>query len=180
VAKLTYLYFFQVSIFGLSLIGFVISCIGIFNQKWSYGLPQKNLRMVIIIYLSLIALMLSFIWLNDIFAHITDPTHKSNTPNGEAPLIIYSLDLAVIIPLMVASAILLYQKSNWGYILCGIILTKTSTLGFALMAMALSMCIQGLNPDYFLIILWCIIGLIGTILTLSFLTKLKIKDNNEP
>ncbi|MCA0132145.1 hypothetical protein [Winogradskyella alexanderae] len=179
VAKLTYLYFFQASIFGLSLIGFVISCIGIFNHKCSFNLPSRNLKMIIVIYLSLIALMLSFIWLSDIIAHITNPAHKSDTPNGEAPLIIYTLDLAVIIPLMFTSAILLYQKTNWGYLLSGIILTKTSTLGFALMAMSLSMYLQDLNPDYFLIILWCIIGLIGTILTLLFLNKLKIKENTE-
>jgi hypothetical protein len=179
-SKLTFLYLFQLPIFGLSIFGFVLSCIELYNQRLLISLHQKKLQNTIIIYLSLIALMLSFIWLNDIFAHLTDPEHQSDTTNGEAPLIIYSLDLALIIPLMFISAILQYKQTNWGYILSGIILTKTSTLGFALMAMATSMFFKNLNPDLFLIILWCIIGLIGAILTQLYLKNLTIIEHKEP
>lgn len=179
-AKLSFLYLFHVPIYGLSVIGLVLACIHIFTQKSSFHLPQKGLRITIISYLSIIALMISFIWLADIYAHLTNPHHTSDTPNGEAPLIIYSLDLAIIIPLMLISAILLFKQSNRGFIITGIILTKTSTLGFALMAMALSMYIQGLNPDHFLILLWCIIGLIGTILTVFYLRNLRIDENTSP
>jgi hypothetical protein len=81
---------------------------------------------------------------------------------------------------MLLSAGLLYKQTNWGHIISGIILTKTSTLGFALMAMALSMYIQDLNPDYFLILLWCVIGLIGTIITTVYLKNLRIDDDTNP
>jgi hypothetical protein len=179
-AKLTFLYLFHIPIYGLSVIGLVLSCIHIFSQKSSFYLPQKGLRITIISYLSVIALMISFIWLSDIFSHLTNPEHKSDTPYGEAPLIIYSLDLAIIIPLMLISAVLLYKRTNWGHIISGIILTKTSTLGFALMAMALSMYIQDLNTDSFLILLWCVIGLIGTIITTVYLKNLRIDEDTTP
>jgi hypothetical protein len=172
-AKLSVLYLFQMPIFGLSVVGFVLSLIKIFSHKSNFYLPSKGLRITIISYLSLIALMLSFIWLADIFAHLSDPTHTSDTPNGEAPLIIYSLDLGLIIPLMLLSVFKLYKQSNSGFILIGVILTKTSTLGFALMAMSLSMYLQDLNPDYFLIILWSVIGLIGTILSIFYFKNLE-------
>lgn len=37
-----------------------------------------------------------------------------------------------------------------------------ATLGFALMAMGLSMYVQEVNPEYYLIILWSVIGLLGS------------------
>jgi hypothetical protein len=174
VAQLTNLYFSQVPIFGLSVVGFVLCCVRLFGREYSIELPGKVLRAVIIVYLVVIALMLAFIWLSDIFAHLSDPYHRSETPNGEPPLVIYSLDLGIIIPLMIASGTLLYQRTNWGYILGGIILTKTSLLGFALMAMSVSMYVQQLNPDQFLILLWSIIGVVGTLLTVSYLKTSKI------
>lgn len=61
----------------------------------------------------------------------------------------------------------------------GIILTKTSMLGFALTAMALSMYIQDLKPDYFLIILWSVIGVVGTILTLNYLKNLSVSGTGQ-
>jgi hypothetical protein len=118
--------------------------------------------------------MITVLWASDIFAHLTNPEHTSATPDGKAPLIIYSLDLAIVIPLMVASAVQLFQKNSRGLLLTGIILTKTSLLGFALMAMSLSMYVNNLNPEYFLIILWCTIGIAGTLLTWMYLRKLRL------
>ncbi|AXG70537.1 hypothetical protein KORDIASMS9_02777 [Kordia sp. SMS9] len=178
-AKLTFLYLFHIPIFSLATFGFVLSCLKLHTYDCGFALPRKSLKYTIIVYLILIVLMLSFIWLGDIFAHLTNPEHRSETPDGEAPLIIYSLDLAIIIPLMCMAAFLLYKQKNWGYILTGIILAKAGTLGFALMAMSLSMYIQKLNPDYFLIILWSFIGIIGTLLTILYLKNLTLTNNTK-
>lgn len=80
---------------------------------------------------------------------------------------------------MVTAAVLFYQNQQWGFLLNGIILTKTSTLGFALMAMAASMYVQDLNPDYFLISLWCVIGVFGTGLMSLFMRRLGIDGVSE-
>ncbi len=174
-ANLTVLYLFHLPIYGLSVIGLFIAMMDLFSTNERYSFDQKGLKWTIIIYLIFISVMVSFLWLNDIFAHLTDPSHQSGTPDGKAPLIIYSLDLGIIIPLMITAAISLYKNRPWGLLLNGIILTKTSTLGFALMAMALSMYIQQLNPEPFLIFLWCVLGIIGTTLTILYLRKLDIE-----
>jgi hypothetical protein len=179
-AQLTVLYLFHLPIYGLSVIGFVLACIHLFGPTATYDFPNTALKRVIIAYLVLIALMISFIWLSDIFAHLTNPDHRSATPNGEAPLIIYSLDLGLIIPLMLIAAVLLHRQAARGYVLTGIILTKTSTLGFALMAMALSMYVQQLDPEFLLIVLWCIIGLAGTLLTALYLKQLNLVGSSGP
>jgi len=177
-AELSFLYLLQVPIFGLAVIGMVISLIEIFKHDRVCSFKGRGLKITIIAYLLLISILIASLWIKDLVSHLADPNHLSDTPDGKAPLIIYSLDLALIIPLMLASAVLMAKNKTLGYILGGIILTKTSTLGFALMAMALSLYIQNLDPDYFLIILWSIIGVAGTILTLSYMKKLSVSDTD--
>ena len=171
-AELTFLYFFQIPVFGLAAVGLVTSLIPLFAGNREINCKSNPIRWMVILYLFLIALMISFIWLTDIFAHLTDSAHHSSTPDGKAPLIIYSLDLGIVIPLMIAAAFLVARKKKSGFILTGIMLAKTSLLGFALMAMGLSMAIQELNPELFLAILWCIIGTLGTLLTVWYLKNI--------
>ncbi len=172
-AELTFLYFFQVGIFGLSIVGFIRSCMLLSHEKVRFSFPRTNWKLLIVTYLFVIALMLGFIWIKDIASHLNSTIHQSNTFNGKPPLIAYSLDLGIIIPLMIATGLMLYWKERWGYILTGIVLTKTSTLGFAMMAMNVSMHVQHINPDYLLILLWTIIGVFGTVLTIIYLENLR-------
>ena len=178
-AELTFLYLFHLPIYGLATIGLVLVCVRLFAKGGTYDLPSRGLRVGIILYLVLIGLMIAGLWFSDILAHLSDPGHRSAMPDGKAPLIIYSLDLALIITLMITAAVLLYRKTSGGYLLTGIILVKTSTLGFALMAMSLSMFLHELNPEVFLIFLWCVIGLLGTLLTVFFLRKLQVLSTGD-
>jgi hypothetical protein len=173
-ANLTVLYVFHLPIYGLASVGLVLECIHLFSQELDFTFSGRKLGLGIIVYLSLISLMVTMLWSVDIYNHLTNPAHRSGTPTGEAPLIIYSLDLGLIIPLMLTAAVLLYRHTKRGYLLTGIILVKTSTLGFALMAMGLSMYVQDLNPEYYLIMLWSVIGLLGGWLAVSFLKNLSI------
>lgn len=177
-ANLTVLYVFHLPIYGLASIGLVLDCIHLFNLKVDLVFSGRKLGSAIIVYLTFISLMVTMLWFVDIYSHLTDPTHRSGTPTGEAPLIIYSLDLGLIIPLMLTAAVLLYRQAQWAFLLTGIILVKTSTLGFALMAMGLSMYVQELNPEYYLIMLWSVIGLLGSWLTVSFLRNLSISTSS--
>ena len=174
-AELTFLYLLHLPIFGLAVVGFIMTCIELFGKTYSLKLQQNPLRITIAIYLGFVALMVAVLWLSDIFAHLTNPDHQSGTPDGKAPLIIYSLDLALILPMMIVSSIHLLKQTEFGYKLTGIILVKTTTLGFALMAMGLSMYIQKLSPEYYLIIIWSVLALLGSFLTSRYLKLLMLK-----
>lgn len=167
-AKLTFLYLFHLPIFSLAVIGFVISVLDIFSTEFKISMKNTTLKWTIIGYTIFISIMISVLWLKDIFAHLTIPGHRSDVPGGEAPLIIYSLDLAIVIPLMLLAAFGYWQEKQYGYKLIGIMLVKSSTLGFALMAMSLTLYFLHQNSDTFLIILWSIIGLIGMILAILY------------
>ncbi len=127
------------------------------------------------IFFLLISILLTCLWLSDIFHHLIDPDYLSSTPDGEAPLIIYSLDLAIVIPLMLTSIYGLWKGWQLDLKTTGIMLIKASTLGFALMAMSLSMMINKLSLDIELIILWCIIGLIGALLSILYFRNVQIQ-----
>ncbi|MAD97967.1 MAG: hypothetical protein CMB99_11635 [Flavobacteriaceae bacterium] len=172
-SKLSFLYFFQIGIFGFSIVGFIRSCLLLSHEKVRFSFPRTNIKLAIVSYFFTIASMLAFLWIKDIVSHLNSSIHQSNTFDGAPPLITYGLDLGLIIPLMIATGLMLYWKERWGYILTGIVLTKTSTLGFAMMAMNVSMHLQHINPDYLIILIWTLIGVLGTLLTIFYLENLR-------
>ena len=174
-AELTFLYLLHLPIYGLAVIGFVMTCVEIFGKDYGLWFKSNALRKTIAVYLGFIAIMVAVLWIGDIFSHLSDPQHESGTPDGKAPLIVYSLDIALILPLMILSAIQLIKRTEFGYKLTAIILVKTSTLGFALMAMGLSMYVQKLSPEYYLIIIWSVLALLGSFLTSRYLKLLILK-----
>lgn len=174
-AELTFLYLFHLPVFGLSVISLFWAFFDLYTLDGKIISKNVRAKWVIIVYLMVIALMLIFLWTTDIVRHLTIPGHQSDTPDGTAPLIIYTLDLTIAIPLMVIAAVGYYMNRQFGYKLTGVMLTKSTTLGFALMAMSLSMYVQKLNPDIFLTSLWCVLGIIGTVLTVWFLRQVKLE-----
>lgn len=177
-AKLTFLYLFHLPIFGLSLFGFILILMEILNRDLNIENKHAFIKRIVIGYLLMIAAMLIFLWLADIISHLTISGHRSDTPDGQAPMIIYSLDLGIVIPLMILAAVGYWRKWQTGCKLTGIMLAKTSLLGFALMGMSLSMYLRDLSPDTFLMILWCTIGIIGTIITVLYLRQLNCGNNH--
>ena len=174
--QLPFLYLLHLPIFGLSVIGLFISFMDLLDPKQELKSQPGLIKNIIISYLLLMSFMLTFLWMSDIIAHLTISGHTSDTPTGEPLLLVYSLDLAIVIPLMIIAAVGYWQRKQYGYKLIGVMLVKTSTLGAALMAMSLSLYLQNLSLDTFLIILWCIVGVVGTTLTLLFFKQLKNKN----
>ncbi|GAB5525887.1 MAG: hypothetical protein Roseis2KO_37590 [Roseivirga sp.] len=179
-ANFTFLYFFHLPIFSLSLLCFFMVCHHILNARNHYAFTDRFSRFTIVFYLLLISAMLGWLWMKDLISHLTIEEFLSQTPDGEPPLVIYTLDLGVLIPLAVIACLLLLRNHALGLILTGIVLTKTFLLGFALMAMSLSMYWQGLDPDTFLIRLWSFVGLAGLMLSVVYLNKLRVYPVPEP
>jgi len=174
VAKLTFLYLFHLPIFGLSLIGLFITLSNLMHTGHTIKINNTALKFGVTGFLMTVAFMLSFLWLSEIISHLTIPNYKSDTPNGEPALIVYSLDLALVVPLMVIAVVGYWKNKQYGTILIGVMLTKSATIGFALMAMSVSMYIQEISLDSFLIFLWFFIGILGVLLTVIFLRKISL------
>lgn len=178
-ASFTFLYFFHLPIFSLSLLCFFMVCHHILNARKFYSFTHGLSRFTILFYLLIISAMLSWLWLQDLISHLTIETFLSHTPDGEPPLVIYTLDLGILIPLMVIACLLFLRNHGLGHILIGIVLTKVFLLGFALMAMSLSMAVQGLDPDSLLITLWYFIGVAGLLLLIIYLNRLTVYPKHD-
>lgn len=172
-ARLTFFYWFHLPIFGLSMFGFLYSLVMEFKGDNSYDFNHKIWKRSIVFYLLLMSVMIGLLWIVDIGKFLIDPTYVSNLPDGEAPLLIYSLDLGIIIPAMIIAAVGFWRKERYGYLLTGIMLVKTTTLGFSLMAMSVSLYLNELELNLFLVYLWCVIGLVGGMLTWNYLRRLE-------
>jgi hypothetical protein len=171
-AKLTIFYLFHLPIWGLSLFALFLALHDLFQSarqvKWS------GKKWPIMVYLGFISIMLTIIWGSDIVAHLTDPAHTSDTPNGEAPLIIYSLDLALVIPMMILSILGLWRYTQWGIKLTGVILVKAATIGFTLLGMGAAMYFRDQDPEVGLMLLWAFLGIVGSIMVGFYHKNLKI------
>jgi hypothetical protein len=131
-----------VALFSLSLFAFILALSGMDTERVSQSVSGGMPRRGIATFLMLIAAFLSLAWLG----RIVPPLLAGTPPPGlEAytTLVIQALDLGIIVPVSVVTAILLWQKKPWGYTLTAVLLVKALMMGAALVAMIIGMALAG-------------------------------------
>ncbi len=156
---------------SLSIYSIIFSLIKIdvqkISQKFDNDVPVKLIGgFMIFIALSLVAVdisqIINFIITRQLPQHIIDYEYRTS--------IIFAIDLSILLPTMVLSAIWLLKRQVWGYILSAIMLFKTSTYGLALVAMTFTSNSEGYDPlIYFYFLLW----LGGAFFLVSLLKSMK-------
>ncbi|WP_082790149.1 hypothetical protein [Paenibacillus sp. GM2] len=129
-----------VVITGLSFFAF-IACMTSFElpklkDKFSEKLPIKYLGISNVVFACLIA----FNWLSRL-----TPKSLSIYLEHYTTLPIQAMDLGIVLPVIVFSAVMLMKKQPWGYLLMPIMTMKILTLLIALDAMILFMCLNGVE-----------------------------------
>ncbi len=88
---------------------------------------------------------------------------QTDHPTG----VVFAVDLSLLTPSLFFSAVLLWKKRPWGYVLSAIVLVKATAYGLVLLIMSVVTFIkQGLVDPF--IVLWSILTL-GCLLSLTFL-----------
>ncbi|HRZ76733.1 MAG TPA: hypothetical protein P5248_05160 [Bacteroidales bacterium] len=172
-AEFSPLYFVQLPVFSLSLFILLSLMGGFFISRRKIIMPGRTLRALAAAYLLFTAVMLSVLWLNDLLQHTFVPGHRSMSPDGKPLLIIYSLDLGVIVPLILMATIGLLRSNTRGIAWTGIMLTLSTLMSFALMAMSISAYYSGVQSDPFFIALWTILGMAGLVITILYMNRLQ-------
>jgi hypothetical protein len=106
-----------------------------------------------------IMMSLSFVFTGVIPQSIAQTDH----PTG----VVFATDLSLLIPALFFSAVLLWRKQSWGYVLSAIVLVKATAYGLALLIMSVVTFIKQGQIDPF-IVLWSILTF-GCLLALTFL-----------
>lgn len=99
-------------------------------------------------YLALIGLFLAALELGQIVQYIgTRELPAGVALAGGGSYFVYGLDLGIVVPLAVLGAVWLWRGHAWGYVVAGLVVTKATTMGLALLAMNWFMLRAGLPFD---------------------------------
>ena len=83
--------------------------------------------------------------------------------------VIHVLDLAVLLPAALLTAVWLWRRRDWGSLLTGVLLVKFTTLGLAVLAMAARLRQTGQGGDIGEIALFGVVSAVGLALGVAYL-----------
>jgi hypothetical protein len=162
------------AIFGISFYTFLL-CVMELNrlplQRW-FGERTPN-RATGIFFL-VIAVLFYLLWLKDVVPAIWNnsvPVSVSNNDLLVNP--VHVLDIAIALPGLMITAILLLRKHPLGYLFGPVYLVFTVLLALALVAMVIAMKQKGIADDLSIAEIFIVLAAIGTVLLFRFLRALE-------
>jgi hypothetical protein len=166
------LFLVYVILFSLSLFGLILALSHLDPDEIKRRASDRFPRRSIITFFIIVALFLTFAWLN-----LVVPAMVNGTPppglESAITMVIQALDLAVIVPTSLITAILLSKRQPWGYALSSVVLLKILTMGAALMAMIISQVMAGVTVDPVISVLFFLISITGIILAVLTLRSIE-------
>lgn len=166
------LYLVYVILFSLSLFGFILALSGLDPVLVAGQVSDRFPRRAIASYFIIVAAFLSLAWLG----LVVPPMLAGQPPAGlesAITMVIQSLDLGVIVPTALITAILLLQKRPWGFALAAVVLLKILSMGTALIAMIINQAREGVAIDPVVSGVFVLISLAGMILAVAALRNIR-------
>jgi hypothetical protein len=166
------LFLLYVALFSLCLFTFILAMKDLNPELIQSQTKATFPRRGVAIFMLIIAGFLSMAWLG----RIVPPLLAGTPPIGlEAytTLVIQALDLGIIVPVSVITAVLLWKKEPWGYALSAVVLIKGLTMGAALIAMIIGQILAGVAVSPVEIIMFSGIALAALIFTLILFHSVK-------
>lgn len=166
------LYLVYVALFSISLFGFILSLSGLSPVEVVSHIADRFPRRTIAIYFIIVAAFLSLAWLKLVVPPMISGTPPSGLESA-ITMVIQSLDLGVIVPTSLITAILLLQKRPWGYTLATVVLLKILTMGSALIAMIIGQILSKVAVDPVTSVFFVLISISGIILAIATLRNIR-------
>lgn len=156
-------------ILGVSFYTLAIFIYG-FNQIGvEYWFDDKTPIRSTSILLIIISIMFYFTWLSDIIPAILNKTvPKSVSDLNLLVNPVHVLDIAITLPGLIISSLLLLNKHRLGYILAPICLVFCVILTIALVGMIVSLKMKGINEDMSIAVIFIVISLVSFIILYRF------------
>ncbi|NMB99849.1 MAG: hypothetical protein GYA35_06175 [Thermoanaerobaculaceae bacterium] len=164
-------------ILGLSFYSFMYFILSQIKEPvidWdSSNIPIKTVS----VFLIVIAILFYFLWLSEIIpALIKNEIPKSITENGLLTNPVHVLDLSVVLPGLLITAIFLSNKKSLGFLLAPAMLMFCILMSLAIDGMVIAMRMKGIESDVSLTIIFGFITLMSTIILVTFLKSIKKKE----
>ena len=166
------LFLVYVALFALSLFGLIaaLTSIDMAALPGQFGgrLPRRGIAA----YLLVTAALVTLLWLGRIVPALLTGAPPAGLDTATT-LFIQVLDLGVVIPVMVLTAVWLLRRRPLGYLLASVCLVKIVSLGAAVVAMAVGQWLVGAPLSPAEVVIFPAITLIGAALTALLLRALR-------
>ncbi len=153
--------------FGLSLFAFVLSFQWIDRESLLRRFSDKLPRRLIAGLFFFSSAFLLIAWLGRIAPTLLQ--HQMPMLENITSMFIQALDLGIIVPTCVLSAVLLLRRNAWGYLLSSVVVMKFLTMGLAVTLMGLNMMRVGVSADAAGLVIFATITLLNLILAIILL-----------
>jgi hypothetical protein len=159
---LNHLFLVYVAIFALSGVAFFLNLSGIDVARLPAQISARFPRRVFIGFTFLLSAVLVFLWLGRIVPIMVTDRFPPDLA-GVSTLESQGLDLGMVVPLLLSTGILLWRRSQWGYLLAGISLTHGFMMFISIPAWIVVPLIQDgkinlIEASPFLVV--CLLGLV--------------------
>jgi hypothetical protein len=164
------LFLAYVALFGLSLFALIIGFAGTDAAAVRAALAGRAPVRAVVGYLAVVAAVVGVVWLaEEVRAIVTGTVPPTVQQFGTPTNMVHVLDLGVVLPAMVVAAVLLRRDRPWGYVLAGVLLVKTATIGLWVLAMIWFSARAGFPTPAAYILLFALLTAFGGALAWRFL-----------
>lgn len=170
------LFLVYVAIFGMSLFAFILALSGLDPELVKHHVTSQFPRRGIAIFLAVTGFFLVLAWTG----RILPAQIAGQLPVGLASgttLGIQAIDLALIVPTALITAVLLWRGRPWGYTLAAVLALKCLTMGAALVAMIIGQILAGVSVSIIESVMFCGIALAAFLFTIAVFKG--IQENRE-
>jgi hypothetical protein len=136
----------------------------------------KNLAIskVVAVYFILIGSLFSFLWLSEIIPSIrNNRTPESLEEVGLFTNPVHVLDLAIVLPGLIITGILIFRKNHLGYLMAPILLMFFILMDITIGALTLIMTIRGIETNMGVTFIMAVLAVLSFVLLISYKKVLK-------
>ncbi len=169
-----FLFLVYCAILGLSFYSglyFMLTMINKPIKSWYKGeIPVKLVSTFFIV----VAILFYFVWLSEVIpASINNEVPQSVIENGVNTNPVHVLDLSILLPALLITAILLLKGHKFGYLLTPILLIFFILMTLAILGMVLAMSLEGVAADIGLTVIFLVITVISALIALVIFKPIK-------
>ncbi len=161
-----------VALFSLSLFAFILALMALNPAEVAAHIGERFPRRAITAYFLVVASFLALAWLGLVVPPMLSGTAPAGLESATS-MVIQVLDLGVIVPTAILTALLLRKGNAWGYTLSLVVLLKILTMGAALISMIAVQLLSGVVVDPVVTVGFGVISLSGIILAAMTLRTIR-------
>jgi hypothetical protein len=168
------LFLVYVAILGLSFYALVGSLIRLHLQGLQASFAANTKARPVSVFLLVVAILFYLQWLSeDIPALVTGKTPQSVMENGLLTNPVHVLDMGLLLPAMIITAILLWRRKLLGYILAIPLLVFSILTGIGILAIFVAMSMKGMPTSLAVELLFAVIIVISLVLSWLYVREVK-------